>query len=89
MPLPALPLDQDTPGTVSGRLPNGLGWSLFTYPFNLTGQPAASLPAGLTSDGLPIGLQIVGRRHADALVLTASAALEAAQPWGDRRPPLN
>ena len=89
VPLPAFPLDQDTPGTVSGRLPNGLGWSLFTYPFNLTGQPAASLPAGLTSDGLPIGLQIVGRRHADALVLTASAALEAAQPWGDRRPPLN
>jgi aspartyl-tRNA(Asn)/glutamyl-tRNA(Gln) amidotransferase subunit A len=89
VPLPAFPLAQDVPGTVPGRLPNGLGWSFFTYPFNLTGQPAASLPAGLTSGRLPIGLQIVGRRHADALVLTASAAFETAQPWRDRRPPLN
>jgi aspartyl-tRNA(Asn)/glutamyl-tRNA(Gln) amidotransferase subunit A len=74
---------------VPGRLPNGLGWSFFTYPFNLTGQPAASLPCGFTSDGLPIGLQVVGGRHADALVLTASAAFEAAAPWQARRPPLS
>jgi aspartyl-tRNA(Asn)/glutamyl-tRNA(Gln) amidotransferase subunit A len=88
MPLPAFPVGQDTPGVVSGRLPNGLGWSMFTYPFNLTGQPAASLPCGFTSDGLPIGLQVVGRRHADAQVLTASAAFERAAPWVVRRPPL-
>ena len=57
-------------------------------PFNMTGQPAASVPAGWTDDGLPIGLQIVERRHADATVLAASAAFEAASPWRDRRPTL-
>ena len=88
MPMAAFPLLQDTPGAVPGRLPNGLGWSFFTYPFNLTGQPAASLPCGFTAEGLPIGLQIVGRRHADALVLTASAACELAAPWQGRRPAL-
>jgi aspartyl-tRNA(Asn)/glutamyl-tRNA(Gln) amidotransferase subunit A len=60
----------------------------FTYLFNLTGQPAASVPAGVTDDRRPVGLQIVGRRHADRTVLAASAAYEAACPWGDRRPPL-
>ncbi|MBY5760241.1 amidase [Rhizobium leguminosarum] len=45
------------------------GWTPFTYPFNLSGNPAASLPCGLTTNGLPVGLQVVGRRHADALVM--------------------
>ncbi|WP_205908958.1 amidase [Metarhizobium album] len=45
------------------------GWTPFTYPFNLSGNPAASLPCGLTANGLPVGLQVVGRRHADALVM--------------------
>ena len=62
-----------------------LGWFL-TYPFNMTGNPAASVPCGFTKGGLPIGLQIVGRRHADADVLRASAAFERARPWSDRRP---
>jgi aspartyl-tRNA(Asn)/glutamyl-tRNA(Gln) amidotransferase subunit A len=61
--------------------------SAFTFPFNLTGQPAASVPCGFTRAGLPIGLQIVGRRFADATVLRASAALERARPWGATRPP--
>jgi aspartyl-tRNA(Asn)/glutamyl-tRNA(Gln) amidotransferase subunit A len=60
----------------------------FTYPFNLTGQPAISVPAGWTDDGLPIGLQIVGQRHADHTVLAAAAVFEAAFPWTDRRPPV-
>jgi len=59
----------------------------FTYPFNLTGQPAASVPCGFTAEGLPVALQIVGRWHADALVLRAAAAFEAIQPWAGRRPP--
>ncbi|HEY3065367.1 MAG TPA: amidase [Methylomirabilota bacterium] len=63
-------------------------WASFSYPFNFTGQPAASLPAGFTAAGLPVGLQIVGRRHADLAVLQASAAFESARPWADRRPPL-
>ncbi len=60
----------------------------FTYPFNLTGQPAASIPAGFTSDGLPVGLHIVGRRYDEATVLRASALFEEARPWADRWPKL-
>ncbi|MBI2153198.1 MAG: amidase, partial [Candidatus Rokubacteria bacterium] len=55
---------------------------------NLTGQPAASIPVGFTGDGLPVGLQIVGRRHADRAVLAASAAFEAARPWASLKPRL-
>jgi amidase/aspartyl-tRNA(Asn)/glutamyl-tRNA(Gln) amidotransferase subunit A len=57
-----------------------LGWSL-AYPFNFTGHPAASLPAGQTSDGMPVGLQLVGKRHADETLLAASAAFERTRPW--------
>jgi aspartyl-tRNA(Asn)/glutamyl-tRNA(Gln) amidotransferase subunit A len=56
-------------------------WTPFSYPFNLTQQPAASVPCGLTSQGLPAGLQIVGPRFADALVLRAARAFEKAAPW--------
>jgi aspartyl-tRNA(Asn)/glutamyl-tRNA(Gln) amidotransferase subunit A len=66
-----------------------LAWAAFTYPFNLTGQPAATVPCGFTRDGLPVGLQIVGRRLQDATVLRAAAAFEAAAPWADRQPPLD
>ena len=54
-----------------------------TRPFNFSGHPAASVPAGLSQDGLPVGLQIVGRRHADADVFAASAAFERIRPWKD------
>jgi len=57
----------------------------FTYPWNVTGQPAASVPCGFTREGLPVGLQIVGRRFADATVLRA-AAFEQARPWNEKRP---
>jgi aspartyl-tRNA(Asn)/glutamyl-tRNA(Gln) amidotransferase subunit A len=57
-----------------------LGWTPFSYPFNLTQQPAATIPCGLTSDGLPIGLQLVGPMFADALVLRAARAFESAHP---------
>jgi aspartyl-tRNA(Asn)/glutamyl-tRNA(Gln) amidotransferase subunit A len=63
-------------------------WVPFTYPFNLTGQPAASVPCGFAADGLPVGLQIVGKRFADATVLRAAAAFESARPWQGRRPTL-
>ena len=55
-------------------------WTPFTYPFNLTQQPAASIPCGLTKAGLPVGLHIVGPRYADALVLRAARAFETARP---------
>jgi aspartyl-tRNA(Asn)/glutamyl-tRNA(Gln) amidotransferase subunit A len=76
------------PREIDGESVSVLGWMPFTYPFNLTGQPAVSVPAGVTADGLPVGLQIVGRRHADRTVLAAAAAYEAARPWSARRPAL-
>ncbi len=59
-----------------------IGWCL-TYPINFTGHPAASIPAGLSASGLPVGMQIVGRRYADVDVLAASAAFERMRPWRD------
>jgi len=55
-------------------------WTPFTYPFNLTQQPAASIPCGFTRAGLPVGLHLVGPRYADALVLRAARAFESARP---------
>jgi len=63
-----------------------IGWCL-TYPINFTGHPAASIPAGLTEGGLPIGLQLVGDRFADTDVLAASGAFERVRPWHDIYPP--
>jgi aspartyl-tRNA(Asn)/glutamyl-tRNA(Gln) amidotransferase subunit A len=61
-------------------------WSPFSAIFNLTQVPAASIPAGFTQEGLPVGLQIVGPRFADLRVLQASAAFESIRPWGDQHP---
>ena len=66
-----------------------LDWTPFTYPFNLTGQPAATVPCGFDGDGLPVGLQIVGRWRDDSTVLRAAAAFESAMPWTGFRPPLD
>jgi aspartyl-tRNA(Asn)/glutamyl-tRNA(Gln) amidotransferase subunit A len=63
-----------------------LGWTPFSYPFNLTGQPACTIPCGLTSAGLPIGIQFVGPMFGDSLVLRAARAYEAMRPLA--RPPL-
>ena len=64
-------------------------WAEFSYPFNMSWNPAASVPCGFTADGLPVGLQVVGRRFDDLGVLQAAAAFEAAQPWADKRPALS
>jgi len=89
MPVPALPVGEDLndPATED----HWVDWSPFSYPFNMTRQPAASIPCGLTPSGpdgagLPIGLQIVGTLHADAKVLRAARAFETTQPI--RRPPI-
>ncbi|GJD48560.1 Acylamidase [Methylobacterium crusticola] len=77
---PAIPTGHLTPP--DGRFgQDWLGWTPFSYPFNLTGQPAATVPCGLDAAGLPVGLQIVGPMGADAGVLRASRAFEAARPW--------
>jgi amidase len=86
--VPPFPVGARPPRSIAGEAVSVLGWMPFTYPFNLTGQPAASVPVGFTEDGLPVGLQIVGQRHADHVVLAASAACEAARPWGDHHPEL-
>src|SRR5260221_8321919 len=65
-----------------------LSWAEFSYPFNLSQNPAASIPCGFTKDGLPVGLQIVGRRFDDLAVLQMSAAFEAVRPWASKRPSL-
>jgi len=59
----------------------------FTSLWNLTGNPAASVPAGFTDDGVPLAVQVIGRPHDEATVLAVSKALETARPWADRRPP--
>ncbi len=86
---PPFAVGLDTPPDVAGTRVSFYGWLPYTFPFNLTGQPAASVPCGFTRDGLPIGLQIVGRRYVDATVLRACAAFERARPWADRRPPID
>jgi amidase len=62
------------------------GWVPFTVLWNITGQPAASLPVGQSRDGLPLAVQLVGRPHDERTVLSVAAQLEAERPWDDRRP---
>ncbi|OON76990.1 amidase [Streptomyces tsukubensis] len=73
LPLTAFEAGVEVPGTSGHR--RWTGWTPFTYPFNLTQQPAATVPCGVDADGLPVGVQIVAARHADALVLRAAHAL--------------
>jgi aspartyl-tRNA(Asn)/glutamyl-tRNA(Gln) amidotransferase subunit A len=86
--VPPFPVGQPGLNEINGRAVSPLTWIAFTYPFNLTGQPAATVPVGFTASGLPVGLQIVGRRFADRTVLAASAAFEAAAPWAPATPRL-
>ncbi|MGH7355947.1 MAG: amidase, partial [Candidatus Rokuibacteriota bacterium] len=85
---PPFAVGLDNPTEIAGKPVDPYAWTPFTWPFNLTGQPAASVPAGFTVDGLPIGLQIVGRPEDDMTVLRAAAAFERARPWSQHRPPI-
>jgi len=85
---PPFAVGLDHPTEIAGRPVSMWAWMPFTYPFNLTGQPAASVPAGFTKDGLPVGLQVVGRRFQDLSVLRACAAFERARPWATYHPPI-
>jgi aspartyl-tRNA(Asn)/glutamyl-tRNA(Gln) amidotransferase subunit A len=80
-----------SPGTIAEKPITFYGWIPYTYPFNLTGQPAISLPAGRTESGLPVGIQIVGARFDDALVLQAARSYERARPplaaWSEQGRP--
>jgi aspartyl-tRNA(Asn)/glutamyl-tRNA(Gln) amidotransferase subunit A len=84
LPCAAFDVGMNTPPQLPDR--NLVSWVYYTYPFNLTGQPAASVPAGFTRGGLPVGLQMVARVHCETDIFRAAAALEACQPWADNRP---
>lgn len=83
LPVTAFPAGDDQPGRLGDRPDGPLAWTCFTYPFNVSGHPAATVPAGLAPDGLPVGLQIVGRPRGDVAVLRAAAAYEESRPWLD------
>ena len=88
MSVPAFQVGQ-FPRVIDGQsVDPRLGYMPYTPVFNLTGQPAASVPCGFTEDGMPIGLHIVGRRGEEETVLRASAAFEEARPWAHLRPPV-
>jgi aspartyl-tRNA(Asn)/glutamyl-tRNA(Gln) amidotransferase subunit A len=86
MPIPAFRAGAEVPD--GWPAPRWTSWTPFTYPFNMTQQPAATVPCGFTAAGLPVGLQVVGPRHADAKVLAACLAYEEARPWHHRTPSL-
>jgi aspartyl-tRNA(Asn)/glutamyl-tRNA(Gln) amidotransferase subunit A len=84
-PTPAFDLGRDLPIEFAGE--NIVGWVAYTYPINLCGLPAASIPCGFTGTGLPVGLHIVSKALHETDVLRAAAAFEAERPWADRKPP--
>ncbi|MEV0094964.1 amidase family protein [Streptomyces sp. NPDC050738] len=84
--VPAFPVGIQGPTVIDGRTVPDTAWTGFTFPQNLTGQPAISVPAGFTGDGLPVGLQITGRHLADAQVLRVAAAFERVAPWAGNWP---
>lgn len=87
MPLEAFDPKGPPPSEIEGhRLDGPLKYTAFTYPFNMTGHPAASVRAGMTDHGLPCGLQIIAQRHRDDLVLQAAHAFETARPWNSLWP---
>lgn len=91
MPTTAIPADE-FPEEIAGKpaYPNPMyGFHPFTYPINLIGHTAASVPCGFSSDGMPIGLHIIGRKGDEESVFAASAAFERARPWAQHTPPVS
>ncbi|MFX1444705.1 MAG: amidase [Promethearchaeota archaeon] len=86
--VPAFGLGMMFPPTIAGKGVSPVAWMSYTYPFNMTGNPAASIPCGWSSEGLPIGMQIIGRRFDDLTVLQVSKAFEDKAPWQDKKPKL-
>jgi aspartyl-tRNA(Asn)/glutamyl-tRNA(Gln) amidotransferase subunit A len=84
LPIPAFEAGREVP--VGWPQRRWTSWTPFTYPFNMTQQPAASVPCGFTDSGLPVGLQVIGPRFADDRVLAACHAFEQAFRWSERQP---
>ncbi|HDZ17894.1 MAG TPA: amidase [archaeon] len=87
--LPAFELGISFPTKIDGKIVSPTAWMPFSAPFNLTGLPAATIPCGRSSEGLPLGLQIIGNRFNDLIVLQVSKAFEDLAPWQDLRPNFN
>ena len=85
-PVPAFDLGQTYVPKIAGKATSFTGWMCYTYPFNMTGLPAATVPCGFTKDGLPVGMQIIGNRYNDLLVLQVAKAFEEIAPWQDKKP---
>ncbi len=89
MPIPPFPAEMQYPTEIDGKpMKHYIDWVWLTYAISVTGSPAISVPCGWNHQGLPIGLQIVGRYLAEDTVLRAAAAYELAAPWADKRPTL-
>lgn len=84
VPIVACDVGVNVPPEFEGR--NLCTWQYFTYPFNLTGQPAASIPAGFSASGLPVGLQMVARLGRETDIFRAAAAFEESRPWAQTMP---
>jgi Asp-tRNA(Asn)/Glu-tRNA(Gln) amidotransferase A subunit family amidase len=86
LPVPAFGAGVNVPPELPDR--NVVSWVYYTYPFNLTGNPAASIPCGFTADGLPVGLQAVVGTNPEVDLLRLCAAFESAKPWAENYPEL-
>ena len=86
---PAFELGKSFPTKIEGINVGPGAWMPFTYPFNMSGHPVASIPCGWSSEGLPIGMQIVGKRFDELTVLQVSNAFEKISPWQDKKPEFN
>jgi aspartyl-tRNA(Asn)/glutamyl-tRNA(Gln) amidotransferase subunit A len=80
LPVTSVDVGRDVPPSLPDR--NPVSWVYYTYPFNLTGQPAATVCAGIASDGMPVGLQLVGRTLGEYDMVRAAAAFEKTQAAG-------
>ncbi len=85
-PTPAFEAGTDQFPKVKGKQLSTVSWMSFTYPFNLLGLPAANIPCGWTKEGLPVGMQVIGKRYDEQTVLQVAAAYEKVAPWQEKRP---
>jgi amidase len=83
-----LPLDRVQHRSTARTWAEAAGFVCFSTPWNLTGQPAAAVPAGFTDGGLPLSAQLVGRPNDEGTLLSLAAQIEAERPWAERRPPI-
>ena len=84
LPVPAFDADLQKPPELPEK--NIVNWISYTYPMNLCGLPSASLPCGLTRDGLPVGLQLTGRLNRETDIFRAASAFEVVRPWINNKP---